>query len=248
MRIGIEASEIFKSFGTRVVLKAVSFQVAAGSVLGLIGPSGSGKSILMKILGGIIHSDSGFVLPEEENRSVNLMFQEGALFDSISVFDNIAFPLVAGKVPSSVLDPEILSQVHVKVQAILHKVGLSKAAFKYPGQLSGGMRKRVSLARALVSKPKVLLLDDPTAGLDPIASNVILDLISEIHKEYRPTIIIVSHDLRRLLPRVDNVLALFEGQVRFFGNLKQLEHCSCSELAHFTRARFDFGSTTTKAL
>jgi phospholipid/cholesterol/gamma-HCH transport system ATP-binding protein len=201
----------------------------------------------MKVLGGIIHADSGLILPEEENRSVNLMFQEGALFDSISVFDNIAFPLVAGKVPSSVLEPEVLAQVHVKVQAILHKVGLSKAAFKYPGQLSGGMRKRVSLARALVSKPKILLLDDPTAGLDPIASNVILDLIAEIHQEYRPTIIIVSHDLRRLLPRVDNVMALFDGQARFFGNLSELEHCTCSELSHFTRARFDFGTPAIRA-
>jgi phospholipid/cholesterol/gamma-HCH transport system ATP-binding protein len=240
-KIALEAKNLYKSFSSRkAVINDVSFTLDQGSVVGLIGPSGSGKSVLLKILGGIIQQDSGVVLPELENRSVNLMFQEGALFDSLTVYDNLAFPLVDGKVPASVLPADQLTQVHAKVQAILSKVGLTRAAFKFPGQLSGGMKKRVSLARALVSKPKILLLDDPTAGLDPIASNVIMNLILEIHAEYNPTIIIVSHDLRRLLPRVNNIISLFDGQIRFNGNLEELQNYNCPELYNFVRARYDF--------
>lgn len=233
-------TNIRKTFGLKEVLKGVSLKLEKGTILGLIGPSGSGKSILLKIFSGVIAASSGEILPLCEEVSIGLMFQEGALFDSMTVFDNIAFPLVQGNVPSSNLPQDKLIEVHSRVEKILKRVGLVKAAYKLPGQLSGGMRKRVSLARALVSRPQFLFLDDPTAGLDPIASNVILDLIGDIHAEYSPTTILVSHDLRRLLPRVTEVMALFDGQVKFLGSLSELENQSCSELSTFVRSRYSF--------
>src|SRR5207244_3998957 len=148
---------------------------------------------------------------------VGLMFQEGALFDSLNVLDNVAFPLVNGRVPTTILPKKVQEEVREKVMKILARVGLSRAVHKMPGQLSGGMRRRVALARALVSKPTLVLLDDPTSGLDPVASSIIMDLIVELHREYQPTTLMVSHDLRRLLPVVDRIVALFNGKICFSG-------------------------------
>lgn len=234
-------TNIHRTLGHRHVLRGVTFTLQPGSVTGLIGPSGGGKSTLLKIIAGVARHDAGevdlgFCCQDE----IGLMFQEGALFDSISVYDNIAFSLVSGRVPCSTLSKEEKESVHEKVQQILARVGLSRAAYKIPGELSGGMRKRVSLARALVSKPKLVLLDDPTAGLDPVASSVIMDLILDMHAEYKPTMLIVSHDLRRLLPSVEKIIALMDGVVRFHGTLESLRNQECSELAHFVAARYSF--------
>ena len=236
----LSVQHIYRSFGTRKVLNDVTFQIPARKLVGLIGPSGGGKSVLLKLIGGVLKPDSGEIhRPSNGPMDVSLMFQEGALFDSMSVFDNIAFPLVHGKVPSSNLPPEIKERVSEQVEAVLSRVGMSRAALKMPAQLSGGMRRRVSLARALVTRPKLLLLDDPTAGLDPIASSVIMDFIAELHREYRPTVLLASHDLRRLLPVVDSVLALFDGGIRFHGDLAALKECECRELRHFVACRYE---------
>jgi phospholipid/cholesterol/gamma-HCH transport system ATP-binding protein len=125
------------------------------------------------------------------------------------------------------------------VSYILARVGLTKAAYKMPGQLSGGMRRRVSLARALVARPKILLLDDPTSGLDPVASSVIMDLIAELHNEYKPTTFLVSHDLRRLLPVVERILALFEGTIVFDGTLGDLANSAPSFVRSFVSCRYE---------
>jgi phospholipid/cholesterol/gamma-HCH transport system ATP-binding protein len=233
--------DIHRFFGQKHILNGVSFAVEPGTITGLIGPSGGGKSTLLKILAGVIHPSHGaFQLDICKSDEIGLMFQEGALFDSMSVYDNLSFPLVQGEVPTWHLEDDQKMLVHAKVQEILLRVGLVKASQKIPGQLSGGMRRRISLARALISRPRLLLLDDPTAGLDPIASNVIMNLITAIHKEYRPTIIIVSHDLRRLLPRVNEVVALFNGQVRFQGTLADLKTQPCSQLSTFVSSRYTF--------
>jgi phospholipid/cholesterol/gamma-HCH transport system ATP-binding protein len=167
------------------------------------------------------------------------MFQEGALFDSLSVYDNVAFPLVQGMVPTTALPSDVRDFVHERVTAILERVGLSKAIFKFPAQLSGGMRKRVSLARALVGRPKYVFLDDPTAGLDPVASSVIMNLIVELHTEYRPTTVLVSQDLRRLLPVVERIFALFGGKIVFSGSLGELRQSPDELLRKFVSCRFD---------
>lgn len=237
----LKVSNIHHAFGARKVLDGVSFQLPAESLVGLIGPSGGGKSTLLKIIGQVLQPDSGTVdLHSDRLETLSLMFQEGALFDSLTVFDNIAFPLVGGRVPTYTLSKSKQEEVRAHVSDILRHVGLTKAAAKVPAQLSGGMRRRVALARALVARPKLLLLDDPTAGLDPVASSVIMNLIVDLYHEYRPTTVIVSHDLRRLLPVVDRLLALFDGRITFDGPVSELESFRQTLLHKFVAARYDF--------
>lgn len=229
--------------GGHEVLRGVTFEIEKGTITGLIGPSGGGKSTLLKILAGVARSDSGSIeLGVCSSDQIGLMFQEGALFDSLTVFDNVAFPLVGGRVPSTTLNQAEREKVSESVQSILARVGLSRAAFKLPGELSGGMRRRVALARALVARPELVLLDDPTAGLDPIASSVIMNLIVEMHNDYKPTMIIVSHDLRRLFPAVQQIVALFDGVVGFHGTLEELRLHPHKELSHFVACRYDLSA------
>lgn len=237
----IKVTSISRSFGDKEVLSDVSFSLKPASINGLIGPSGGGKSILFKIIANTCRADRGWVtFPQGTSHlDVGLMFQEGALFDSLSVYDNIAFPLVGGKVPTTGLPRELRQEVCDKVSDILARVGLTRAAYKMPGQLSGGMRRRVSLARALVARPKILLLDDPTSGLDPVASSVIMDLIAELHNDYKPTTFLVSHDLRRLLPVVERVLALFEGTIVFDGTLTDLANSAPAFVRSFVSCRYE---------
>lgn len=235
----LEINHIQKSFGDHEVLRDVNFEVAEQSIVGLIGPSGSGKSVLIKIIAGVSPPDSGQIRFEYElPENASLMFQEGALFDSLTVFDNIAFPLVNGRVPSANLPQDEKVEVTGKVEVILGQVGLVKAAFKYPGQLSGGMRRRVSLARALVSRPKLVLLDDPTSGLDPVASSVIMELIVELHQAFRPTMLLVSHDLRRLLPVIQRVYFLDQGRIQFSGSVDELTQKSPAIIRSFVACRY----------
>jgi len=239
----LKASKIYHSFGLNQVLSGVDLELAQGAISGLVGPSGGGKSVLLKILGGVWEAQSGVVsYGDLQEDQISLMFQEGALFDSISVFDNVAFPLVAGDVPVMADQSEQVEQVRSRVEEILGHVGLKHAAFKIPAQLSGGMRRRISLARALVGKPKLVLLDDPTSGLDPVASSVIMDLICDIHSEYRPTMLLVSHDLRRLLPIVSELFALFDGTVRFKGQLEHLLAEAPGEVQRFISCRYDLSA------
>lgn len=238
----LRVEQISKSFGHNPVLRNVSFELPTACVGGLIGPGGGGKSTLLKIIGRTMFPQHGvvsFVSADGHKSSLSLMFQEGALFDSLTVFDNIAFPLVSGRVPASTLSRSVRTHLRDEVGYILSRVGLSRAVFKHPGQLSGGMRRRVSLARALVARPQYLFLDDPTAGLDPVASSIIMDLILELHQEFRPTCLIVSHDLRRLLPVVDKVYALFDGGVQFSGTVDQLKALDNESIRRFVSCRFD---------
>ncbi len=236
----LRVEEVGRSFGAHQVLSRVSFTLKQQSINALIGPGGCGKSLLFKIIGGIDKGFSGAVSSDELLLdSVSLMFQEGALFDSLSVMDNVAFPLVAGNVPTNRLPRNQRDMVSEAVFAILRRVGLTRAANKMPAQLSGGMRKRVSLARALVSKPKLLLLDDPIAGLDPVASSVIMEFIKELHDEYKPITIIISHDLRRLFPICEHVLGLFNGIIKFDGTLDALKAFQDRQVREFVSCRFE---------
>lgn len=242
----LKVTGLTRSFDDRSVLRDVSFALKPSSINGLIGPSGGGKSVLLKIIADICRPDRGWVtFPQGCGvRDVGLMFQEGALFDSLSVYDNVAFPLVAGRVPTNALPREQREDVCAKVSDILARVGLTRAAYKMSGQLSGGMRRRVSLARALVARPKILLLDDPTSGLDPVASSIIMDLIVELHREYKPTTFLVSHDLRRLLPVVERILALFDGSIMFDGSLQDLTQNAPAFVRSFVSCRFELSSPT----
>jgi phospholipid/cholesterol/gamma-HCH transport system ATP-binding protein len=235
----LKLENISKSFQDKIVLNDINYTFADNLIYGLIGPSAGGKSTLLKIISGILDYDSGRIVYEKISKEdISLMFQEGALFDSLSVFDNVAFNLVHGRVPTSLLSKELRPAIEEKVSNILARVGLTAACHKMPSQLSGGMRRRASLARALVSKPRLVLLDDPTAGLDPIASSVIMELIVEMQKEYNPTMIIVSHDLRRLLPNCQQIIGLFDGEFKFNGKLEEIENAD-SQVKHFISCRFD---------
>ncbi len=186
----IEVQDIHKSFEGHTVLQGVSFQVAKGELLALIGRSGYGKSILLKHVPGLIRPDQGRVLIDgndlnflrrkklEEMRSrFGFVFQNGALFDSLTVFENVAFPL---KEKTKFSDHEIKK----RVLSILDEVGLSGAENKYPAQISGGMIRRVALARSLVRNPEIMLFDEPTTGLDPVIGHAILNLIDSCHKRF----------------------------------------------------------------
>ena len=243
----VTLSHVRHSFGEKHVLRDVSLTLAPGTIAGLIGPSGGGKSVLLKIMSGVGAADAGAIdrgdIGAGSAADISLMFQEGALFDSITVFDNVAFPLVNGTVPTFILSRAEQREVHARVDDILAAVGLSKAAGKMPGQLSGGMRRRVSLARALVARPKLVLLDDPTSGLDPIASRVIMELIVKLHEQYKPTMVMVSQDLRRLLPVVREVFALFDGRIAFHGTVDELTTAAPENVRHFVACRYDMTRT-----
>jgi phospholipid/cholesterol/gamma-HCH transport system ATP-binding protein len=221
----------------QIVVSQVTWHIEPRSIVGLIGPTGSGKSTLLKLISGIIKSDAGIIRGIPKLKS--LMFQEGALFDSLTVFDNIAFPLVNGKVPVSLLGRSIQREISDKVFSILARVGLDWAAYKMPSELSGGMRRRVSLARSLVTKPALALLDDPTSGLDPVASSVILDLIVDLQRELGSTMIVASHDLRRLIPRCGRIGCLYDGELAFSGTVDDLRICNDERVSRFVSCRFE---------
>jgi len=236
----LKVSGVFKSFSSQLLLKNVNFSQREGELVGLIGPSGQGKSVLLKIIGGILEADQGLVefsdqdgQPVDLSRTTGFLFQSGALFDSRTVLENTMFPLTR-------MDDFEYEEAAQKAYKILSEVGLSAAIDKLPGQLSGGMRRRVALARALVHDPALVLLDDPTAGLDPVAANVIMELIENLHRKLNSTTIVVSHDLRRLVPRVDRLLCLFGGQIEFDGPEGDLAEQADLEIRNFVSTRYEF--------
>jgi phospholipid/cholesterol/gamma-HCH transport system ATP-binding protein len=252
----IEVHQLTKSYNDRLVLKGVTFDLNSGEIVGLVGPSGGGKSVLLKLMGSIIQPDSGEVIYDEKaagsggavkEMHVGFLFQEGALFDSMSVLENVAFPLRVRKditysksekceFDCGVSKEEAFSRAH----EILCQVGLRDAWKKFPGQLSGGMRRRVGIARALVSKPDLVLLDDPTGGLDPVAASVIMELIKELHSLYSPTIVLSSHDIRRLIPAVSRLLSLFHGKLISDVKIEKLLTEAPPEVIAFLKTRYDF--------
>ena len=215
----IRVENLWKSFGRQEVLQGVSFEVQPGEFVALIGGSGCGKSLLLKLLVGLLKPDRGRIwvagkdvaelsrVELESLRSrIGFVFQGGALFDSMTVYDNVAFPL---REQTSLGEKEIRR----KVTEELELVGLRDAEQKYPNQLSGGMLKRVALARALVRDPEIVLLDEPTTGLDPVVSRAVLDLFGAVHQRLKLTGILVSHEIPRIFEIVEKVAMLNEGRI-----------------------------------
>ncbi len=215
----IRVEDLWKSFGRQEVLRGVSLQVEPGEFVALIGMSGCGKSLLLKHVVKLMEPDRGRVWVADQEvaalsssqlealRSrIGYVFQTGALFDSMTVYDNVAFPL---REKTRLRETEIRQ----KVRQELELVGLSNAEEKYPAQLSGGMVKRVALARTLIREPEIVLFDEPTTGLDPIVSNSILQLFDSVHKRLNLTGILVSHDIPEIFKIVQKVAMLHEGRI-----------------------------------
>ncbi|HQH27575.1 MAG TPA: ATP-binding cassette domain-containing protein [Oligoflexia bacterium] len=239
----LKVADAGKAFGVQEVLHGISFVLRDGEIVGLVGPSGAGKSVLLKLLGRVIRPDQGSIQSLDARGNVRpcevgFLFQEGALFDSMSVIENAAFPLLSAAAKRTSYD-----EAMERAFDILKEVGLAEAYRKMPGQLSGGMRRRAALARALVHHPDLVLLDDPTGGLDPVAASVIMNLIRTLHEHYQPTIVMVSHDIRRLMPAVRRVLALFAGRLVCDQSTESLACAGSSQVVRFLSTRYDFSQT-----
>jgi phospholipid/cholesterol/gamma-HCH transport system ATP-binding protein len=220
---------LHKSFGRQVVLNGVDLTVATGETLAVLGRSGTGKSVLLKLIIGLQRPDSGSILihgqeitglsldsMNEIRKKMGFLFQHAALYDSFSVEQNVAFPLQRHTKMTA-------SEQGTRVRELLASVGMEGDLNKMPSDLSGGMQKRVGLARALALKPTILLLDEPTAGLDPITSGEIDELILKLQEEHGTASIVVTHDLHSAKTIADRIALLHEGNVLLDGTFKELE-------------------------
>ncbi|MBT6842611.1 MAG: ATP-binding cassette domain-containing protein [Candidatus Melainabacteria bacterium] len=212
----IKIKNLKKSFGNNVVLNGVSFKVEKGEVLALIGFSGCGKSTILKIVAGLIDADEGEI--ELGAGKLGMSFQYSALFDSMTIADNISFPLYIDKETKDLPDFEIDRIVTEK----LSLVGLPGINNWSPSELSGGMKKRISFARAIVNDPEIILYDEPTAGLDPVASTIIEDLITNLQKETNAASILVTHQASTIKRACTRVVMIYGGKVVWEGTPDEL--------------------------
>lgn len=219
----IEIRGLHKSFDNKRVLDGFSLDIEDGETMSIIGSSGSGKSVSLKIISGLIQPDSGQVCIDGSDvhglsadalsqlrRKIGYVFQFAALFDSMTVAENVAMGLRRIRAISE-------SQIQLRVSACLGLVDLEGAEDAYPSELSGGMRKRAGLARAIVTQPKYLLYDEPTSGLDPVTTSAINGLINRMSDEFKVTAIVVTHDMRSAYRISDRIAMLHEGSIRMVG-------------------------------
>jgi phospholipid/cholesterol/gamma-HCH transport system ATP-binding protein len=235
----IELRNLHKRFGRLVVLNGVSLAVEEGQSLVVIGASGSGKSVMLKHIVGLLKPDRGEVWVDGQRiddyseremdairQQFGFLFQMGALFDSLNVEENVAFPLVEHTRKGAV---EIATLVSQK----LAMVGLDGTQKKMPGELSGGQRKRVALARAVALGPRVILYDEPTTGLDPIRSDVINELILKLKRELNVTSIVVTHDMQSAFKVADRIVMLHEGKLIFDGTPQEVQNSEVPVVRRF---------------
>lgn len=224
----IEVKNLTKSFGDKTVLDHISVQFETGKTNLIIGQSGSGKTVLMKNLVGLLEPTSGQVLYDGRDfvnmskkekvlmrREMGMIFQSAALFDSLNVLENVMFPL-------DMFSNKTYRERIKRAQECLDRVNLIEAQQKYPGEISGGMQKRVAIARAIVMNPKYLFCDEPNSGLDPKTSLVIDELLSGITKEFNMTTIINTHDMNSVMGIGENICFIYQGQKEWQGNKTQV--------------------------
>jgi len=226
----IEINNLRKGFGDQEVLKNVSLHLFDGENLVVLGKSGTGKSVLVKCIVRLLDPDNGTINVlgvnvntleraglDELRKKIGFLFQGGALYDSMTVRQNLEFPLQ--RIKKELTQKEALE----KVKEALENVGLSDALNKMPSQLSGGMRKRISLARTIVVDPIIMLYDEPTTGLDPATSDEISFLINEVQKKYKTSSIIITHDIECARNTADRIIMLQDGEVYAEGNVEEFE-------------------------
>lgn len=236
----IKIQDLYKSFGNNKVLQGVNLEIDKGASMVILGGSGTGKSVLIKTIIGLISPDAGKIEIDGEDttylkgkdrfalmQKCGFLFQAGALFDSLTIEDNITF--VAEKLYN-------LSKVQKRELAAekLHSVGLhSNVLNLYPAELSGGMQKRVSLARAIATNPEIIFFDEPTTGLDPIMSNVINDLIIKARRDLGATTITITHDINSALKIATDVAMIYQGKILWKGKLEQMQNSQDPYLHQF---------------
>ena len=243
----IEVTGLTKRLGSQEILRGLDLSVVAGETLVIIGRSGAGKSVLLKHLVGLMIPDAGEIRIDGESivglserklaairRKVGILFQGGALFDSMSVEENIAFPLWE----SGERDPKAIAE---KVNEMLEIIELRGHEKKLPVNLSGGMKKRVGLARSIIRRPSCILYDEPTAGLDPVVSDSINRLIRRLQERFGVTSIVVTHDMKSALHIADHIAYLHEGRIYFLGTGDELSRSSDPLIQDFLLGRSENG-------
>jgi phospholipid/cholesterol/gamma-HCH transport system ATP-binding protein len=246
----IEVQNLFQKIGTQEILRGITLSIYPGETLVLLGRSGGGKSVFLRHLIGLMKPVRGRILFEGRDITqlnerqlepirckIGMLFQDGALFDSLSVFDNVAFPLREHCMKD---EKEIREKVH-KVLALVNMIGHDGKA---PVALSGGMRKRVALARAIISPPSVILYDEPTAGLDPIVSDSINRLIRRLQGQLQVTSVVVTHDMASAYHVGDRIALLDHGRIYFCGSPQQLRFSSDPVVRNFVEGRSSEGNET----
>jgi len=226
----IEIKNLKKSFGSKEVLKDVSLKLHNGENLVVLGKSGSGKSVLIKCIVRLLNPDGGTInllgqnvgsikgaALSEVRKKIGFLFQSGALYDSMTVKQNLEFPL--RRIKKDLNEKEL----DAKVKEVLENVGLPNALESMPSELSGGMRKRISLARSIILDPVIMLYDEPTTGLDPVTSDEISELINSVQKKYKTSSIIITHDIACVRLTADRIIMLHEGYVYAEGTLSEFE-------------------------
>jgi phospholipid/cholesterol/gamma-HCH transport system ATP-binding protein len=234
--------DLHKSFGSQNVLNGISLAVGRGETLAVLGRSGTGKSVLLRLIIGLERADSGSVRIHgqdiadlaldqmgEIRKKMGFLFQHAALYDSLTVEQNVAFPLLHHKKEMS------KSERGDRVEELLAEVGMESALAKMPSDISGGMQKRVGLARALALEPDILLLDEPTAGLDPISSGEIDDLILKLQQEHHTASIVVTHDLHSAKTVADRLALLNEGDIVIQGSFEELQESDIEFVREFLK-------------
>lgn len=243
----IELRGVKKRFGEQVVLDGVDFTVGDGETVALLGPSGTGKSVLLKHINGLIHPDAGEILVDGRNvallkrdelaalrMSIGYVFQNGALFDSMNVFENVRLGIVDQK---QFGDQDFCRD---RVAECLRLVNLApETADKFPAQLSGGMRKRVGIARAIAGSPKYLLYDEPTSGLDPVNSDIVDRLVKRLSEELGVTSVMVTHDVRGAFRVADRIALLSEGRIVLQGTPDEFRASKDAKVRAFLERDFE---------
>jgi phospholipid/cholesterol/gamma-HCH transport system ATP-binding protein len=241
----IEVTDLHKSFGDQTVLNGLDLSIPAGEITAIIGPSGEGKSVLIKHMIGLLQPDSGRIEVDGESilgigttqlnrirEKFGMLFQNAALFDSMNVFDNVAFPLREKTRLSK-------DEIRDRVITALEDVGLKNVEHKFTDELSGGMKKRVGLARALLLNPKIILFDEPTTGLDPIIKRAIHQLIRETHQKFGFTAVIVSHEIPDIFDIARNVAMLYQGRILQVGTAEEIKISSHPVVSQFISGSLD---------
>lgn len=237
----IQFTDVVKSFGKQTILDRVNLTINSGKTTVIAGPSGQGKSVTMKLILGLLRPDSGQILIggrdisrmrgkalKEIRTKFGVLFQGGALLDSLSVYANVALPLEERTRLGS-------DEIRSRVLATLAQLGLTGHEEKYPAQLSGGMRKRVGLARALMLQPEIMLFDEPTTGLDPENSLEIYKLFLETQKKFGYTSIIVSHDIPKVFNLADQVILVNKGKFSTFASPEDIQQSDIPEIQAFVQ-------------